>query len=165
MIRPGGRLHPAAFLAHGGHVVVEALLALALAALLTRGRARPRGRKDNDAPLTDAEVDALCAEWEPVPLVPATRPAAALGGDGPLVRGGTALWTDVGGRKALNCGSFNYLGLAGDASVKEKAKAAIIKYGVGSCGPRGFYGTIDVHLYLETALAKFMGTEEAIMYS
>ena len=23
------------------------------------------------------------------------------------------------------------------------------KYGVGSCGPRGFYGTIDVHLELE----------------
>ena len=23
------------------------------------------------------------------------------------------------------------------------------KYGVGSCGPRGFYGTIDVHLTLE----------------
>ena len=26
------------------------------------------------------------------------------------------------------------------------------KYGVGSCGPRGFYGTIDVHLELEVAL-------------
>ena len=23
------------------------------------------------------------------------------------------------------------------------------KYGVGACGPRGFYGTIDVHLNLE----------------
>lgn len=26
------------------------------------------------------------------------------------------------------------------------------KYGVGSCGPRGFYGTIDVHLELEVCL-------------
>ena len=26
------------------------------------------------------------------------------------------------------------------------------KYGVGSCGPRGFYGTIDVHLELEVIL-------------
>jgi hypothetical protein len=24
--------------------------------------------------------------------------------------------------------------------------AAVEQYGVGSCGPRGFYGTIDVHL-------------------
>jgi serine palmitoyltransferase len=36
---------------------------------------------------------------------------------------------------------------------------------VGSCGPRGFYGTIDVHLELEEKAAKFMGVEEAILYS
>ncbi len=39
------------------------------------------------------------------------------------------------------------------------------RYGVGSCGPRGFYGTFDVHLQLEQDLAKFMGEEEAIIYS
>lgn len=39
------------------------------------------------------------------------------------------------------------------------------KYGVGSCGPRGFYGTIDKHLDLEKALAEFYGTEAAIIYS
>lgn len=38
------------------------------------------------------------------------------------------------------------------------------KYGVGSCGPRGFYGTFDVHLDLEKALAEFMGQEEGIIY-
>lgn len=36
---------------------------------------------------------------------------------------------------------------------------------MGSCGPRGFYGTIDVHLELEGRLAKFLGAEEAILYS
>jgi serine palmitoyltransferase len=36
---------------------------------------------------------------------------------------------------------------------------------VGSCGPRGFYGTVDVHLDLEQELAKFLGAEEAIIYS
>lgn len=35
----------------------------------------------------------------------------------------------------------------------------------GSCGPRGFYGTIDVHLELEDKIAKFCGTHDAIMYS
>jgi hypothetical protein len=30
--------------------------------------------------------------------------------------------------------------------VKEAALAALNKYGCGSCGPRGFYGTIDVHV-------------------
>jgi len=37
--------------------------------------------------------------------------------------------------------------------------------GVGSCGPRGFYGTIDCHLTLEAELAQFMHVEEAVMYS
>jgi hypothetical protein len=36
--------------------------------------------------------------------------------------------------------------------VQEKCSQTIEKYGVGSCGPRGFYGTIDVHLDLEVSL-------------
>jgi len=44
-------------------------------------------------------------------------------------------------------------------SVKQEAKKALEKYGCGSCGPRGFYGTIDLHLEFEKAIAKFMNTE------
>lgn len=40
-----------------------------------------------------------------------------------------------------------------------------MKYGCGSCGPRGFYGTIDVHLELEERLTKHMGAQETIIYS
>ena len=46
------------------------------------------------------------------------------------------------GVEALNLVSFNFLGLAGHPEVKAACAAAIRKYGVGSCGPRGFYGTI-----------------------
>lgn len=66
--------------------------------------------------------------------------------------------------------------------MQEVAAKSIGKYGVGSCGPRGFYGTVgeqmyilfkviifichlDVHLELENRLAKFTGREEAILYS
>lgn len=45
-----------------------------------------------------------------------------------------------------------------------RGRETVEKYGVGSCGPRGFYGTFDVHLDLEKALAQFMGQEEAIIY-
>lgn len=45
------------------------------------------------------------------------------------------------------------------------SEEAIRHYGVGSCGPRGFYGSIDVHLKLEQNFAKFMGVEDAILYS
>ena len=49
--------------------------------------------------------------------------------------------------------------------LKDKAVKTIQKYGVGSCGPRGFYGTIDVHLDLEQRLAKYFNVEEGIIYS
>jgi serine palmitoyltransferase len=49
--------------------------------------------------------------------------------------------------------------------VKAAAHQALDKYGCGSCGPRGFYGTVDVHLKLEEAFADFCGTADAILYS
>ena len=68
-------------------------------------------------------------------------------------------------KPVLNLSSFDFLGLSTYPSVKEVSKNALDKYGCGSCGPRGFYGTIDQHLLIEAALADFMGTEEAILYS
>ena len=50
-------------------------------------------------------------------------------------------------------------------TLQTEAANAIARYGVGSCGPRGFYGTVDVHLDLEQALATFLRVEEAIIYS
>ena len=43
--------------------------------------------------------------------------------------------------------------------MQEICHNTIKKYGLGACGPRGFYGTIDVHLELEERLARFMGTQ------
>ena len=54
---------------------------------------------------------------------------------------------------------------AAAAEPRAAAAAALRKYGCGTCGPRGFYGTLDVHLELEAALATFLGTEQAIVYS
>ena len=62
-------------------------------------------------------------------------------------------------KEVLNVSSFDFLGMSSNAAVKDAAKNALDKYGCGSCGPRGFYGTIDQHLYFEKALAKFMGTQ------
>ena len=59
----------------------------------------------------------------------------------------------------INASSFDFLGLSSNSSVTEVASATLDKYGCGSCGPRGFYGTVDQHLYFEQAVAKFMGTE------
>lgn len=50
-------------------------------------------------------------------------------------------------------------------TVKSAARTALSRYGCGSCGPRGFYGTIDAHLDLEQSISEFTQTQGAIMYS
>uniref|UniRef100_A0A1B0B9Y9 Serine palmitoyltransferase 1 n=1 Tax=Glossina palpalis gambiensis TaxID=67801 RepID=A0A1B0B9Y9_9MUSC len=74
----------------------------------------------------------------------------------------------VNGYDCLNLASHNYLGSLEDEEILEDACKSLRKYGVGSCGPRGprgIYGTTDVHLDLEDRLAKFMRMEEAVVYS
>jgi serine palmitoyltransferase len=65
----------------------------------------------------------------------------------------------------IDVASFDFLGLHYHDEVKQQASAALSKYGCGTCGPRGFYGTLDVHLSLEDSIAKFLGTDAAIIYS
>lgn len=71
----------------------------------------------------------------------------------------------VKGRSMIMVGSNNYLGLADHPRVKEAAKAAVERYGVGTCGSRFLTGTIDLHEELEAKLAAFMGREAAVTFS
>lgn len=64
--------------------------------------------------------------------------------------------------KANFC-NFDIFNLGG--KYKKEIKDTIKEYGVGTCGPRGFYGTVDIHLELETKLAEVFGKESAILYS
>jgi hypothetical protein len=41
----------------------------------------------------------------------------------------------------MNLASFNFTGLAGNEHIKSMAADTLRKYGLGSCGPPGFYGT------------------------
>lgn len=117
--------------------------------------------------LTESEIQELIAQWEPEPLVPALTPDQKADLDKVLVtvgQPGLKLKTSDG-RERLNFASFNYLGIMNAESIKEKSIVALRKYGVGSCGPPGFYGTIDVHLELESSLATFIGHQDAIIYA
>ncbi|PWZ36793.1 Long chain base biosynthesis protein 1a [Zea mays] len=73
--------------------------------------------------------------------------------------------TIVDGKEVVNFASANYLGLFGNEKIIDSCISSLEKYGVGSCGPRGFYGTIDVHLDCESKIAKFLGTPDSILYS
>lgn len=70
----------------------------------------------------------------------------------------------VRGKDLINLSSNNYLGLATNENLKQVAKDAIDKYGVGAGAVRTINGTLDLHVKLEEKLAEFKGTEAAISY-
>jgi 8-amino-7-oxononanoate synthase len=72
---------------------------------------------------------------------------------------------EMEGAERIMLGSNNYLGLTGDERVMQGARDALERYGTGLTGSRFLNGTIDLHLQLESELADWMGTEEAIVFT
>lgn len=62
-------------------------------------------------------------------------------------------------------GSNNYLGLTHHPYVQEAAIKAIEKFGTGCTGSRFLNGNLTIHEELEVKLAKYLGHEEAIVFS
>ncbi len=81
---------------------------------------------------------------------------AVEGANGPVIQ--------VRGQNLINLSSNNYLGLATNEQLKQIAKEATEKYGVGAGAVRTINGTLDLHVKLEEKLAEFKGTEAAISY-
>ena len=71
----------------------------------------------------------------------------------------------IHGKDVLMFGSNSYLGLTTHPKLKEASKAAIDKYGSGTAGSRFLNGTLDLHIELESRLAKFVGKEGALVFS
>ena len=69
------------------------------------------------------------------------------------------------GREVILLSSNNYLGLATHPTVVEAAIAATRRYGAGSGAARLVCGTLTPHEALETALARFKGTEAALTFA
>ncbi len=68
----------------------------------------------------------------------------------------------VGGEKVLMFCANNYLSLSEDERVKDAAKAAVDKYGVGPGGSRVISGNIDIIEELEARIARLTGTEDCL---
>ncbi|SOC11609.1 glycine C-acetyltransferase [Ureibacillus xyleni] len=81
---------------------------------------------------------------------------AVEGANGPIIT--------INGKQLINLSSNNYLGLATNEELKQVAKNAIDRYGVGAGAVRTINGTMDLHVKLEEKLAEFKGTEAAISY-
>ncbi|PWZ05019.1 Long chain base biosynthesis protein 1a [Zea mays] len=168
-----------------GHLVVEGLLIAVIVFQLSRKSYKPPKK-----PLTEKEIDELYDEWEPELLCPPIKEGAKI--DAPTLESYMCILFDspefffthfrlcykyscmpldhirlliVDGKEVVNFASANYLGLIGNEKIIDSCISSLEKYGVGSCGPRGFYGTIDVHLDCESKIAKFLGTPDSILYS
>ncbi|ONK55048.1 uncharacterized protein A4U43_UnF8210 [Asparagus officinalis] len=127
-----------------GHLVVEVLLVVVILFQLSRKSYKPPKK-----PLTEKEIDDLCDEWVPEPLHPPIT--EEMDADPSILESAAGPHTIVDGKEVVNFASGNYLGLLGNEKINDSCIASLEKYGVGSCGPRGFYGTI--------------GTPDAVLYS
>ncbi len=111
------------------------------------------------------EEEELLAEWKPEPLVPEIdpdHPALHVPVIDDKVDNGCFFFVaiplfyqmvfyyplpqpgkhiTVEGHRCFNMATHNYLGFAGNEEVERSAVSCIRKFGVGSCGPRAFYGT------------------------
>jgi 8-amino-7-oxononanoate synthase len=71
---------------------------------------------------------------------------------------------EVAGRTLVNFASNDYLGLAGDARLAAAAIEACERSGVGRGASPLICGRADAHVALEDRLARFEGTEAALLF-
>ncbi|KAI6130887.1 serine palmitoyltransferase [Pisolithus croceorrhizus] len=150
-----------------GRTVLELILIVFAVRTLMQSRSRDKS-EGKLIKFSEKEVDELVDEWTPEPLsAPLTeweqRDLASV----PVIAGPNGPKPKIlsTGKTVVNLASYNFAGLAGNEHIKERAIETLRKYGLGSCGPPGFYGTVDVHLELERDIADFLGTESTILYS
>jgi glycine C-acetyltransferase len=71
----------------------------------------------------------------------------------------------VAGREVINFCANNYLGLANHPAVVEAAHEGLRRYGYGLASVRFICGTQELHRQLEGAIARFLGKDDAILYT
>src|SRR5688572_9120422 len=76
-----------------------------------------------------------------------------------------ALVRTADGREVVNLCANNYLGLSAHPAVIEAAHEALRTHGYGLSSVRFICGTQDIHKELEQRIARFLGTEDAILYA
>ena len=77
-------------------------------------------------------------------------------------RDGAVTW--MNGREHINYASYDYLGLSQHPAVLKASKEAIDQYGMSVSASRIVAGERPVHGALEDAIARFYGTEDAIIF-
>ena len=71
----------------------------------------------------------------------------------------------INGKRYINFSSNDYLGLSKDHRIAEAAAKALWKYGFGSGASRLLSGSYIPHKKLEEKIARFKGTEAALIFN
>jgi len=80
--------------------------------------------------------------------------------------GSQGAWVTLAdGRRVLNMCANNYLGLSALPELRTAAERALEEWGYGMSSVRFICGTQQVHVWLEEAVARFLGKDAAILYS
>ena len=71
----------------------------------------------------------------------------------------------VHGKQVVMLASNNYLGFSNHPAIRKASIRGIKDYGYGVASVRFICGTQDIHLKLEKKIARFLGTEDAVLFS
>jgi glycine C-acetyltransferase len=108
--------------------------------------------------MTTTFHDRIAAELADIEAQGLTKPERVIQSrQGPVI--------EVGGRQVLNFCANNYLGLAGDERVVQAGIKAQQQWGAGTASVRFICGTLGIHKELESAIADYLGFEDAILFA
>jgi glycine C-acetyltransferase len=82
-----------------------------------------------------------------------------------VVEGPQGAHVPVDGREVLNFCANNYLGLADDPTLVRAAQDGLARWGLGLASVRFICGTQSIHKDLEAAIARFLGMDDAVLYT
>ncbi len=82
----------------------------------------------------------------------------------PVLSGEQKAVTVVNGREVINLSSNNYLGLTTHPKLRRAAIEATRKFGTGTGAVRTIAGTMTIHMELEEQIARFKGSEAAVVF-
>ncbi len=82
-----------------------------------------------------------------------------------VIAGPQGAVVQAGEREVINLCANNYLGLANHPAVRAAAERAVAELGYGMASVRFICGTQQIHKTLEARLARYLGSEDVILYS
>ena len=82
-----------------------------------------------------------------------------------VIAGPQGALVHAGDHEVINLCANNYLGLANHPAVRSAAERALGELGYGMASVRFICGTQQIHKTLEERLARYLGKEDAILYS